>query len=63
MDYRIEQLRYLLREDPSSRIFFQLGELLRREGDAAEAVEVLESGLERHPRYVAAWVSLGRVLP
>lgn len=60
MDYRIEQLRYLLREDPSSRIFFQLGELLRREGEAAEAVRVLDSGLERHPRYVAAWVSLGR---
>jgi len=60
MDYRIEQLRYLLREDPSSRIFFQLGELLRREGEPAEAVEVLESGLERHPRYVAAWVALGR---
>ena len=60
MDYRIEQLRYLLREDPSSRIFFQLGELLRREGEATQAVKVLESGLERHPRYVAAWVSLGR---
>jgi len=60
MDYRIEQLRYLLREDASSRIFFQLGELLRREGDAEEAVRVLQKGLERHPRYVAAWVSLGR---
>jgi hypothetical protein len=60
MDYRIEQLRYLLREDPSSRIFYQLGELLRREGEAAQAVEVLKTGLERHPRYVAAWVCLGR---
>jgi len=60
MDYRIEQLRYLLREDPSSRIFFQLGELLRREGDPTGAVEVLKKGLERHPKYVAAWVALGR---
>ena len=60
MDYRIEQLRYLLREDPSSRVFFQLGELLRREGEAVQAVEVLRSGLEHHPSYVAAWVSLGR---
>jgi hypothetical protein len=60
MDYRIEQLRYLLREDPSSRIFFQLGEMLRREGEPEEAEGVLRSGLERHPRYVAAWVSLGR---
>ena len=60
MDYRIEQLRYLLREDPSSRIFYQLGELLRREGETDEAIDVLRSGLERHPRYVSAWVCLGR---
>jgi tetratricopeptide (TPR) repeat protein len=60
MDYRIEQLRYLLREDPSSRIFYQLGELLRREGEAEEAVEILRTGLDRHPRYVSAWVCLGR---
>ena len=40
--------------------FYQLGELLRREGDAEGAVKVLVSGLERHPRYVAPWVSLGR---
>jgi len=60
MNYRIEQLRFLLRGGPSSRGFYQLGELLRREGDHREAAEVLRAGLERHPRYVAAWVSLGR---
>ena len=58
MDYRLEQLRFQLREDPSSRLFFQLGELLRKEGRLEEAVGVLEEGLEKHPRYVAAWVSL-----
>ena len=62
MDYRIEQLRFQLREDPSSRAFYQLGELLRRAGDRAEAVEVLRAGLGHHPEYVAAWVSLGRTL-
>ena len=63
MDYRLEQLRFELREDPSSRIFFKLGELLRREGELGEAVEVLRAGLlEHHPRYIAAWVSLGRAL-
>jgi len=62
MDYRLEQLRFQLREDPSSRLFFQLGELLRKEGRLEEAVGVLEEGLEKHPRYVAAWVSLGRAL-
>jgi Flp pilus assembly protein TadD len=60
MDYRLEQLRFELREDPSSRIFFKLGEYLRREGELDEAIEVLRTGLKEHDRYVAAWVSLGR---
>ena len=60
MDYRLEQLRFELREDPSSRIFFKLGEHLRREGEFDEAIEVLRDGLKQHARYVAAWVSLGR---
>ncbi len=63
MDYRLEQLRFELREDPSSRVFFKLGEHLRREGELDEAIEVLRAGLlEHHPRYIAAWVSLGRAL-
>lgn len=62
MDYRLEQLRFELREDPSSRIFFKLGEYLRREGEFDEGVEILRAGLQEHPRYVAAWVSLGRAL-
>ena len=62
MDYRIEQLRHQLREDPSSRVFYQLGELLRRSGELPASVEALRAGLEHHPRYVAAWVSLGRGL-
>ncbi len=62
MDYRIEQLRFQLREDPASRVFYQLGELLRRTGAHEEAITVLRSGLDHHPEYVAAWVSLGRAL-
>ncbi len=62
MDYRIQQLRYRLREEPESRVFYQLGEILRREGELEEAVEVLRTGLGHHPRYVAAWVALGRAL-
>jgi tetratricopeptide (TPR) repeat protein len=60
MDYRLEQLRFELREDPSSRIFFKLGEHLRREGELDEAIQVLRTGLKQHGRYIAAWVSLGR---
>ncbi|NOZ78213.1 MAG: tetratricopeptide repeat protein [Acidobacteria bacterium] len=62
MNYRIEELRFTLQRDPKSRLFYQLGEMLRREGDLDEAVKVLTAGLEHHPAYVAAWVSLGRAL-
>src|SRR5664280_1740129 len=57
---RIADLQRDLAANPGSRQFYQLGELLRRDGHAAEAAEVLRSGLGHHPRYVAAWVSLGR---
>lgn len=59
---RIAELRRELASNPASRQFYQLGELLRREGELAEAVAVLRQGLGHHPRYVAAWVSLGRAL-
>jgi len=62
MDYRLEQFRFELREDPSSRSFFKLGECLRREDQLDEAVQILRAGLETHPGYIAAWVSLGRAL-
>ena len=57
---RIAELRRELESNPASRQFYQLGELLRRAGRAAESASVLRSGLTHHPRYVAAWVSLGR---
>jgi cytochrome c-type biogenesis protein CcmH/NrfG len=57
---RIAELRRELESNPGSRQFYQLGELLRRAGRAAEATSVLRAGLGHHPRYVAAWVSLGR---
>nr|BAL56796.1 tetratricopeptide repeat domain protein [uncultured prokaryote] len=59
---RIAELKQELASNPGSRQFYQLGELLRREGQLAEAVTVLRQGLTHHPRYVAAWVSLGRAL-
>ena len=61
MNQRIDELRTSLRDDPGSRLFFQLGDLLRKAGEVYEAETILRSGLEHHPRYVAAWVSLGRI--
>jgi tetratricopeptide (TPR) repeat protein len=57
---RIAQLQRELTGNPASRQFYQLGELLRRDGRSAEAAEALQAGLAHHPRYVAAWVALGR---
>ena len=57
---RIAELRRELAANPGSRQFYQLGELLRRDGHPAEAAEVLRAGLAHHSRYVAAWVAFGR---
>ena len=59
---KIEELRFRLKTDPKSRLFYQLAEELRRAGQFAEAEGVLRSGLDVYPAYLAAWVSLGRVL-
>ena len=57
---RIVELQRELAANPTSRQFYQLGELLRRDGRAGDAASVLTAGLVHHPRYVAAWVALGR---
>ncbi|HYM26252.1 MAG TPA: tetratricopeptide repeat protein [Vicinamibacterales bacterium] len=59
---RIEDLRRRVRKDPASIAFAQLGEELRRAGELREAVEVCRAGLNRHPGYVSARVTLGRAL-
>lgn len=59
---KIEELRFRLKTDPKSRLFYQLAEELRRAGSFAEAEQVLRSGLAVYPAYLAAWVSLGRTL-
>ncbi|HEX8617902.1 MAG TPA: tetratricopeptide repeat protein [Thermoanaerobaculia bacterium] len=59
---KIEELRFRLKTDPKSRLFYQLAEELRRAGQFSEAEGVLRSGLVSYPTYLAAWVSLGRVL-
>lgn len=59
---KIEELRFRLKTDPKSRLFYQLAEELRRAGEFAESEQVLRNGLNVYPTYLAAWVSLGRVL-
>ena len=59
---KIEELRFRLKTDPKSRLFFPLAEELRKIGRSEDAEQVLRSGLEHHPTYLSAWVSLGRAL-
>jgi len=59
---KIEELRFRVKVDPKSRLFFPLAEELRKIDQLGEAEQVLRVGLGQHPTYLSAWVSLGRVL-
>lgn len=59
---RIEELRRRVESDPASIAFAQLAEEFRRAGQYQEAVAVCRAGLERHPSYLSARVTLGRAL-
>src|SRR4029450_2848351 len=61
-NFRIEQLRRRLHEDPASIAFAQLGEELRRAGRHQEAVDFCRTGLASYPAYLSARVTLGRAL-
>jgi Flp pilus assembly protein TadD len=59
---RIEDLRRRVDNDPASIAFAQLAEEYRRAGRFDQAIRVCRDGLDRHPTYVSARVTLGRAL-
>jgi tetratricopeptide (TPR) repeat protein len=59
---RIDDLRRRVQADPASIAFAQLAEECRRAGHYREAVDVCRAGLELHPGYLPARVTLGRAL-
>jgi tetratricopeptide (TPR) repeat protein len=59
---RIEELKRRVERDPTSIAFAQLAEEYRRTGDFQQAVDVCRDGLDRHPGYVSARVTLARAL-
>lgn len=59
---RIEELRRRVQKDPASIAFAQLAEEYRRAGGYQDAIDVCRSGLEIHPGYLSARVTLGRAL-
>jgi tetratricopeptide (TPR) repeat protein len=59
---RIDQLRRRVEQDAASIAFAQLAEEYRRAGDLDGAVRVARAGLQRHPGYLSARITLGRAL-
>ena len=59
---RIEELRRRVDLDPASVAFAALAEEYRRASRFDEAIATCRAGLERHPDYVSARVTLGRAL-
>jgi tetratricopeptide (TPR) repeat protein len=59
---RIEELRRRVQLDPASIAFAALAEQYRRAGQFEDAIAVCEAGLQRHPAYISARVTLGRSL-
>jgi len=59
---RVEELRRRLDKEPGSRLFAQLAEELRKEGELGEAIRVSRTGLSLHPNYPSARMTLGRAL-
>jgi tetratricopeptide (TPR) repeat protein len=59
---RIEELRRRVQMDPASIAFAALAEEYRRIGRYEDAVATCQAGLQRHPAYLSARVTLGRAL-
>ena len=59
---RIEELRRRVRLDPASVLFAGLAEEYRKAGLFEESVAACRAGLEQHPTYITARVTLGRSL-
>ena len=57
----IAKLESLFAANPEGRIFTHLAEAYRKAGELDRALEVLETGIERHTDYSSAYVVLGRV--
>ncbi|HTM04766.1 MAG TPA: tetratricopeptide repeat protein [Vicinamibacterales bacterium] len=60
--FRLEDLERRVSHDPASIAFAQLAEEYRRAGRIDDAVRVCRAGLEKHPTYGSARVTLARAL-
>jgi hypothetical protein len=58
----IEKLERRYAENPEGRFFAPLADAYRKAGQVDRALELVHSGLERHPDYLSAHIVLGRCL-
>jgi len=58
----IGRLEAQLAAHPGSLLFARLADLVRKDGDAGRALEILERGLEAHPEYLSAHIVRARAL-
>lgn len=56
----IEKLEARFRENPEGRYFAPLADAYRKAGRVADALMLVQAGLERHPDYLSAHIVLGR---
>jgi tetratricopeptide (TPR) repeat protein len=59
---RLAELQRRVQRDPASISFAALAEEYRRLGQFREAIDTCRAGLQRHPSYLSARVTLGRAL-
>ncbi|OGW53986.1 MAG: hypothetical protein A2Y81_10050 [Nitrospirae bacterium RBG_13_43_8] len=57
----LDRLKERVNKDPNSKLFVPLAEEYKKIGMINEAIETLMNGLERHPSYMSAHVSLGKI--
>lgn len=62
MKAKIEWYQEVLELEPSSKVFFPLARLLAENGQPADAVKTLRTGLERHPEFFEARLLLIELL-
>ncbi len=62
LEQKIEVFTMRLAQEPHSRVFAPLADLLRQAGQLEDALELLDDGLIRHPDYLSALVIKGRTL-
>ncbi len=62
MTPKIEWFQEILRQEPSSRVFFPLAKLLCESGDTHQALTTLQKGLEHHSDFLEARLFLIHLL-